>query len=262
MTPLSREVGHGRWSARGVWLALVAFVLSLLGTELLGRESLRNLAVLLLLAAGVLAVLAWSDARWSAEFPVGSGRLTEAHPQGWRRRSALATLAGAVLLSAFSHVAFLAAPHETFGVAGWLWLGGIAVVIAAAALRPVSDVRQNDGETEGSPAWIWWEIAVVASIAVLALALRLWDLRDVPFNIYPDEIMTGSVADRAYVSGRGPAPSLFSTMWNDVELPALWFAVVAVALKLGGIGLATVRLPAALFGAATVLPFYGLVRGV
>src|SRR5262249_24124285 len=33
-------------------------------------------------------------------------------------------------------------------------------------------------------------------------------------------------------------------------------------LKLGGIGLATVRLPAALFGAATVLPFYGFVRGV
>src|SRR5439155_1696273 len=37
---------------------------------------------------------------------------------------------------------------------------------------------------------------------------------------------------------------------------------VAGALKLGGIGLATVRLPAALFGAATVLPFYGFVRGV
>jgi 4-amino-4-deoxy-L-arabinose transferase-like glycosyltransferase len=167
-----------------------------------------------------------------------------------------------VLLSAFSHVAFLAAPHETFGAAGWLWLGGIAVVIAAAALRPVGHARQNNGEADGSPAWTWWEVAVVASIAVLALALRVWDLRDVPFNIYPDEIMTGSVVEQAYVSGGSPAPSLFSTMWSDVELPALWFAIVALALKLGGIGLATIRLPAALFGAATVLPFYGLVRGV
>jgi 4-amino-4-deoxy-L-arabinose transferase-like glycosyltransferase len=103
---------------------------------------------------------------------------------------------------------------------------------------------------------------VVASIAILALALRLWDLRDFPFNIYPDEIMTGSVAVQAYVSGPSPAPSLFSTLWGDINLPALWFAIVAGALKLGGIGLATVRLPAALFGAATVLPFYGLVRGV
>jgi 4-amino-4-deoxy-L-arabinose transferase-like glycosyltransferase len=248
--------------ARGVWLGPVAFVLSLLGTELLGRESLRNFAVLLLLAAGVSAVLAWSDARWSAAFAVGSGTLINANPEGLRRRSVLATLGGAVVFSALSHVAFLASPRETFGAAGWLWLGGIAVVIAAAALSSAAHSPQNSGEADGSPVWTWWEVAVVASIAVLALALRVWDLRDVPFNIYPDEIMTGSIAERAYVSGQGPAPSLFSTMWSDVELPALWFAIVAGALKLGGIGLATIRLPAALFGAATVLPFYGLVRGV
>src|SRR5438093_13075625 len=93
------------WSARGVWLSPAAFVLSLLGTELLGRESLRNLAVLLLLAAGVLAVLTWNDARWSAVFPVGSDRLIEAHPQAWTKRLALATLAGALLSSASSHCA-------------------------------------------------------------------------------------------------------------------------------------------------------------
>src|SRR5205814_7394838 len=139
---------------------------------------------------------------------------------------------------------------------------GIVAVIAAAALCPGGHARQSDSECGGSPAWTWWEVAVVASIAVLALALRLWDLRDVPFNIYPDEIMTGLVAERAYINGPAPAPSLFSTLWSDVELPALWFAIVAGALKLGGIGLATVRLPAALFGAATVVPFYGLVRGV
>jgi hypothetical protein len=169
-----------RWPARDVWLGLVAFALSLLGTELLRRESLRNLAVLLLLAAGVLAVLAWSDARWSAAFPADrSAKLAEAHLQMWRSRFALATLAGAVLLSALSHVAFLAAPHETFGAAGWLWLGGIAVVIAAAALRSVARSPQNGGEADGPPAWTWWEVAVLASIAILALALRVWDLRDV-----------------------------------------------------------------------------------
>src|ERR1700757_3961997 len=110
-----------RWPARGAWLGPVAFALSLLGTELLRRESLRVWAVLLLLAAGVLAVLAWSAARWTAAFPADPG--AETHVQTWRRRFALATLIGAVFLSALSHVAFLAAPHEKFGVAGWLWLG-------------------------------------------------------------------------------------------------------------------------------------------
>ena len=248
-----------RWPARGVWLGSVAFVLSLSGTELLRRESLRPWAVLLLLAAAVLAVLAWSEARWSLSFPADQD--AEAHRQTSRSRSALATLAGAVLLSASSYVAFLAAPHKTFGAAGWLWLAGIVAVITAAALRPVGHARQDKGEGEDSSAWTLWEVGVVALIAVLALALRLWDLRDVPFNIYPDEIMTGSVAERAYVNGAGPAPCLFSTLWSDVQLPALWFAIVAGALKLGGIGLATLRLPAAVFGAATVLPFYGFVRG-
>src|SRR5439155_11942560 len=158
-----------QWPACGVWLGPVAFALSLLGTELLRRESLRPWAGLLLLAAGVLALLAWSHARWSAAFPADPG--AEAHLQTWRRRFALATLIGAVFLSALSHVTFLAAPHETFGAAGWLWLTGIAVVIVAAALRRAPTQRNN-----GSPAWTWWEVAVVASIAVLALALRVSDL--------------------------------------------------------------------------------------
>ena len=149
---------------------------------------------------------------------------------------------------------------RTFGAAGWLWLTGIGLVIAAASLRSVAGPR-NSREMSEPPAWRWWEVAVVAGIALMALALRVWSLRDVPFNIYPDEVMTGLVAERAYLTGPGPAPSLFSTLWSDIELPALWFAIVAGMLKLGGIGLATVRLAAALFGAATVLPFYALVRG-
>ena len=252
-----------RWSARGVWLGSIAFALSLLGTELLRRESLRIWGLLLLVGAAVMAVLAWSDSRWSAAFPAGArAGLAEAQLQVWRRQCALATLVGAVFLSTLSHLTFLVAPHEMFGAAGWLWLAGMILVIAAATLRSVAGLPRDEVEAEGPPAWTWWEVAVVASIAILALALRVWDLRDVPFNIYPDEIMTGSVAERAYINGAGPAPCLFSTLWSDIELPALWFAIVAGALKLGGIGLATVRLPAALFGAATVLPFYGLVRGV
>jgi hypothetical protein len=61
------------WSARGVWLGAIAFAVSLLGTELLDRESLRLWAVLFLLGAGALAVLAWRDSQWSAAFPTDRG---------------------------------------------------------------------------------------------------------------------------------------------------------------------------------------------
>jgi 4-amino-4-deoxy-L-arabinose transferase-like glycosyltransferase len=240
----------------------MGFAVSLVGTELLRVESLRILAVLLLVGAGILAVLAWSDSQWSPGFPadrdVGSASLNFSV---WRRRSSLTLLAGAVSLLALSHVAFLATPRAPFGAAGWLWVVAIALIIAAAALQGRADPPRDSGVEELS-VWSWWEVTIVASITILALALRVSNLRDVPFNIYPDEVMTGLVAERAYLNGASPAPSLFSTLWNDIDLPALWFAIVAGVLKLGGVGLATVRLPAALFGAATVLPLYGLVRSV
>lgn len=134
-------------------------------------------------------------------------------------------------------------------------------MVAAVLQRNGESPRKNEG-IGALPPWSWWEAAVLALIVVLALLLRVWDLRDVPFNIYPDEVMTGVVAERAYISDPSPAPSVFSTLWSDIELPALWFAIVAEALKLGGISLAVVRLPAALFGAATVLSLYGLIRSV
>jgi len=258
---VTRE-GAWLWSTRGVWLGAIGFAVSLVGTELLRVESLRILAVLLLVGAGILAVLAWSDSQWSPAFPsdrdVGSATLNFSV---WRRPSSLTLLAAAVSLSALSHVAFLATPRATFGTAGWLWVAAIALLIAAAVLQNRAASSDNS-RAAGLLPWSWLEVLILASITALALALRVWDLKDVPFNIYPDEVMTGLVAERAYLSGPGPAPSLFSTLWSDIDLPALWFAIVAAVFKLGGVGLATVRLPAALFGAATVLPLYGLVRSV
>jgi 4-amino-4-deoxy-L-arabinose transferase-like glycosyltransferase len=239
-----------------------AFAVSLVGTELLRVESLRVLAVLLLVGAGILGVLAWSDSQWSAAFPTDPEiGLAYTRLQVRRRKAALAILAAVVLLFALSHIAFLTAPHATFGAAGWLWVTAVALIIPAAALQGRAEPPRN-GRVEEQSAWSWWEVTIVASITILALGLRVSNLKDVPFNIYPDEVMTGLVAERAYLNGASSAPSLFSTLWSDIDLPALWFAIVAGLLKLGGLGLATVRLPAALFGAAAVLPFYGLVRGV
>src|SRR5690348_4326477 len=103
------------WSARGLWLGPLAFVLSLIGTELLTKESVRIWAVLVLFVAGSLAVLAWSNSKWTAPWPNEYGK-SQTPPKSRKRQFAFGLLAGAILVSALSHAAFLRVPHETFGL--------------------------------------------------------------------------------------------------------------------------------------------------
>src|SRR6266480_2369087 len=171
---VTRE-GKWLWSARGVWLGAMAFALSLVGTELLRHESLRILAVLLLVGAGMLAVLAWTDSQWSPAFPADRGVGSATSNFGVsRRRPSLTLLAGAVSLLALSHVVFLATPRAPFGAAGWLWGVAIALVLATAAFQSSAEPPRYSG-VEGLSVWSWWEVIIVAAIAALALALRVWD---------------------------------------------------------------------------------------
>lgn len=117
---VTRE-GAWFWAERGVWLGTIAFAVSVVGTELLRLESLRVLAVLSLLGAAVLAVVAWRETQWSSPFP--AERFTASAARRFsitRRRLSITVLAGAVCLSALSHLAFLATPRAPFGAAGWL----------------------------------------------------------------------------------------------------------------------------------------------
>jgi sugar lactone lactonase YvrE/4-amino-4-deoxy-L-arabinose transferase-like glycosyltransferase len=50
------------------------------------------------------------------------------------------------------------------------------------------------------------------------------------------------------------------TVWDRIDLPAPWFWLVANSIRIGDHMLASLRLPAALFGAAAVVPLYFLVR--
>jgi len=67
---------------------------------------------------------------------------------------------------------------------------------------------------------IFTALATLAGLFVLALLSRVWNLGNFPDNIYPDEIMTGTVATQSYLSPTTP-PSVFSTLWNGIDLPAL-----------------------------------------
>ncbi len=163
-----------------------------------------------------------------------------------------------MLLVLAADLRYAAAPNETFGVAGMLWLAGIGLLLFAAFLDSHSLGTLSNAACPGR--WATWEIALIVGLFLVALLSRVWNLTKFPDNIYPDEIMTGTVATQAYLSPARSSASLFSTVWSGIDLPALWFWITAVFLKLGGNSLAMLRLPAALFGAATVLPVYGLIR--
>jgi len=235
---------------------LIAYSVALLGTLLLANERARPWAVSLLIAAAVLAVLLWGRQEWISAFPPEvTSRIDE-------RRSHFFYLLGlvaALILVLAADLRYAAVPNETFGLAGILWLAGIGLLVSSAFLWSHSVAVASSASRPNR--WPTWEIAVVTGLFLVALLSRVWNLTNFPDNIYPDEIMTGTVATQAYISPTGPRPSLFSTVWSGIDLPAFWFWIVAVFLKVGGTSLAMLRLPAAMFGAATALSLYGLIRG-
>ncbi len=239
-----------------VWAGPIVYFIALLGTWLLANESARLWAVLLLITSAVLAVVLWGRQNWIPAFPSDATTPTDV------KRSRLFYLFGvtiAMLLVLAADLRYAAAPSDTFGLAGILWIAGIALLLCSASFGSHSLRRVSCAPC--IPRWPTWEIALLAVLFALALVSRVWNLTNFPDNIYPDEIMTGTVATQSYISPTTPPPSVFSTLWSGIDLPALWFCFVAVFLKLGGTSLAILRLPAALFGAATVVPLYALLRG-
>jgi 4-amino-4-deoxy-L-arabinose transferase-like glycosyltransferase len=238
-----------------VWAGPIVYLIALLGTWLLANENARPWAVLLLVASAMLAVVLWRRQNWVSAFPSDATTPTGVY------RSRLFYLLGvtiAVLLALAADLRYAAAPTETFGLAGILWIAGIALLLCPAFFG--SHLLWDGPSAPRRPRWPTWEIVLLTMLFFLALFSRVWNLTNFPDNIYPDEIMTGTVATQSYVSPKTP-PSVFSTLWSGIDLPALWFWFVAVFLKLGGTSLAMLRLPAALFGAATVISLYALLRG-
>jgi len=137
------------------------------------------------------------------------------------KRSPLFYLSGvtvAVLLVLAADLRYAAAPSESFGLAGILWIAGIALLLCSAFFG--SHSLWGVSSAPRLPRWPTWETALLAVLFVLALLSRVWNLRNFPDNIYPDEIMTGTVATQSYLSPTTP-PSVFSTLWSGIDLPAL-----------------------------------------
>src|SRR5262245_47097709 len=242
-----------------VWAGAVVYFIALLGTWWLANESARPWAASLLVASAILAVVLWGRQNWVSAFPDATAR-TEVNSS---RSFYFFGVTVAMLFVLAADLRYAAAPNETFGLAGILWLAGIGLLLCSAFGVPRlrgSEGQPPKGGTPNQVRWTTWELVLLACIVALALLSRVWNLTDFPDNIYPDEIMTGTVATQSYISPTTAPPSVFSTVWSGIDLPALWFWLVAVFLKVGGTSLAMLRTPVALFGAATVVPLYALLR--
>ena len=239
-----------------IWAGVIVYLLALLGTCLLANEIARPWAVLLLIVSALLAVVLWGAQKWIPAFASDAIARTRTNHS---RSFYLIGVTTAVLFVLAADLHYALAPNKMFGLAGILWITGIGLLLCSAVFHSYSSSVRSSASS--LPRWPAWEIAFLAMFFLLALLSRVWNLRNFPENIYPDEIMTGTVATQSYVSPTGLLPPVFGTLWSGIDLPALWFWLVAVFLKLGGSSLEMLRLPAALFGAATVVPLYALLRG-
>ncbi|MFL5733537.1 MAG: glycosyltransferase family 39 protein [Chloroflexia bacterium] len=236
-------------------LGTLAWGLALVGLSLTTDEPGRTLAMLVLALAGVCALIAWSRMPLAPGLFVGNASQRARWGRG--RVFRVAGIAGAAGLVALADWQFIERPNEAFGAAGWLWLAGMGMLLAATIGWPAE--RVADRAYRAVP-WTRLEVGALGGLLVAALVLRVWNLQEIPFVIHPDEIFSGSVARGSFLD-TPHSVSIFRTVWDGIDLPALWFVGLAAAQKVGGQWLAMVRLPAALFGAATVLPFYGMLRG-
>ncbi len=249
------------WTTRGRWLGPAAWLPALAGTLALAAETTRTAGEIAIILAGILAVVAWGGERtvpaFAPRLSTGRGRVLDR-----RRMLSLGGIALAAGLIWAADARFLAGPAETFGLPGWLWVAAMVLLLVASLAWPRAVPINGDAPDAapgGAPRRAWLlDVIILAGIVALALGTRVWDLAALPFAIHPDEILTGRLAYQHYIDGQGTP--IFNTVWTDINLPALWFWAVAQSLQFGGGTLAALRLPAALFGAATVIPFYGLVR--
>jgi hypothetical protein len=193
-----------------LWCGLIPFSAALLGILLLANERTRPWAVLLLIGAAALAVIIWGPQKWMPAFP--------RHPVARivnldrSRFFCLFGVVSAFLLALAADLRYLAAPNETFGLAGIFWLAGIGALLSST-LAWSHSATDPAGEPHLTR-WPTWEIVLLGGLVLVALLTRVWGLTSFPDNIYPDEIMTGTVASQSYINQTGSGPSVFSTLWG------------------------------------------------
>jgi len=145
-----------------VWASPIVYLIALLGTWLLANESARSWAVLLLIAGAVMTVVLWGRQNWIPAFPSDATTPTSVN------HSRLFYLPGvtiAVLLVLAADLRYAAAPNETFGIAGFLWIAGIGFLLCSAFVGSNSLWGTNNVVTQ-----FFWATLFLFLVARVAIA--------------------------------------------------------------------------------------------
>src|SRR5678815_441055 len=129
-----------------IWLGVLAYLLSLLGTLLLGIPQTRLYSALPLFGAAVLAVIMSDRVRWPAPFALAAPSIS----LGRERliyAAGIGTI-GLVLLSA--NVYKTRNQSDVFGPAGCLWLFCIGALVAWTARWSRQQCLQPRNKLEGN----------------------------------------------------------------------------------------------------------------
>ncbi len=164
----------------------------------------------------------------------------------WR----LVGLAGAGFLSlAAAHLSFNSQdPAVTMYQAIPLWIAAVAGALIAAW-------RRHEPPVPEAPPATRWEVLLLIGLTLLALALRLVNLHDIPYALYGDETIY-AVQARAFnqlVLFR-PFTTAMHGNWG------LFYMILGFFMRLFGETVEGIRLHSVLFGTLTIVTTYSLAR--
>ena len=98
------------------------------------------------------------------------------------------------------------------------------------------------------------EAALVAILTMIALAVRVWNLGEVPYGMHGDELVPAGDAQR-FLDGE----RLDTWVWANAMIYVGWMALI---LRIGEMDIGTIRLASATLGTAMVPVSYLLVRSL
>ncbi len=214
---------------------------------LLARVPFWRVAMPLELTLAAVATVRWAPVWWAA--------LT-APLRALRRRARLddrALILGGVVIALAGQV--IVAQHRWTLVGAVMLAAGLVGVVAGFGPDPLALFSTGEGEGDDETRLRRWQVVALVGIAALAVALRLTLLTEMPASLFKDEgrhaLKAAQILDD---------PSYRPVYEPDIALPALFLYPMAVAFRLFGVSLLTLRLFMATMGVIDVALLFLLAR--
>ncbi len=216
------------------------------------RRELQSAAAWYVLAAALAVV---GMALIDRDAPLAEPQPLETPPIRWRWNRCEQWAAVVLLLMGVGANAIcihLVQAQRSHSIAFWLWVGSLLLATAAMAVAWRNRLRLRLPRPNRSQLI---EMAVVLSILVLAVALRLPELAQIPPEVHGDEAECGLEARRVL---HGQVPSIFNFGWYGV--PYMSFGISAAFMRLFGDDLYGLRTASVFQGTLSVLLAYLVVK--